>query len=80
MNQSRWVQREPYIGAVLCTNDAEEQKLLLDWEEEKTAKAEKLAEEARKTAEAAAGLSSVQLNKTVDEDDEEEPKKTKKTR
>lgn len=36
----KWVQRAPYIGAVLCLNAKEEQKLLEDWELEQMAAAE----------------------------------------
>jgi len=31
MSYPKWVQRAPDIGAVLCANEAEEQKLLSDW-------------------------------------------------
>jgi hypothetical protein len=40
----KWVQRAPHIGAVLCTNAKEEQKLLEDWELEQMAAAEEAGE------------------------------------
>lgn len=53
MSYPKWVQRAPHIGAVLCLNDAEEKKLLDDWEVEKLAKAEAEAAEAERVAKAA---------------------------
>lgn len=32
MTYPKWVQRAPYIGAVLCLNEEEETQLLADWE------------------------------------------------
>lgn len=46
----KWVQRESYIGPVLCVN-AEEERVLLDaWNKEKLKKAEAEAEAAKKLA------------------------------
>ncbi len=36
----KWVQRDPNVGAVLCLNKGEEDKLLADWEAEGKHKAD----------------------------------------
>lgn len=40
----KWVQRAPHIGAVLCLDADEEQKLLADWKAERAAAAKTAAE------------------------------------
>lgn len=49
-NYPKWVQRAPGIGAVLCNNVKEEQKLLEDWDAEKLKEAEAAAAEAQADA------------------------------
>jgi hypothetical protein len=53
VSHPKWVQREPTIGAVLCMNQAEEDALLLDWEERKLAAAQAGAAAAQAAAQAA---------------------------
>lgn len=46
----KWVQRAPDIGAVLCANQKEEDKLRSDWDAEQLAKAESATAEAQADA------------------------------
>lgn len=50
MTFPKWVQRAPGIGAVLCQNQKEEDKLLADWDAEKLAEAEAANSEAQANA------------------------------
>lgn len=46
----KWISRGPDIGQVLVLNEAEEKKLLSDWEAENLAQAEEAAAAAKKEA------------------------------
>jgi hypothetical protein len=60
----KWVQREPDIGAVLCKNKAEEDKLMGDWAAEQVAKAEKVTKAAEEVAAAAKAQAELTLKAT----------------
>ncbi len=45
MTYPKWVQRSPYVGAVLCANEAEETQLLADWEVKQAPASEEAQEE-----------------------------------
>jgi len=61
MSHPKWVQREPTIGAVLCMNQAEEDALLLDWEEQKLATAQAEAAAAQAAAQGAQRQSEITI-------------------
>lgn len=60
----KWVQRTPDIGAVLCRNAKEEQKLAEDWEAEQLEKAEEAAAQAEADAAQAKEAATVTLGQT----------------